>query len=107
MRLLGRVQQVSHDGNLVVKASFAPETDGMVVDSRKQRIGRIAKVFGPTRTPYVTIKPESGLRALAMIGQELYVPPEGDDGKDKRRDGRDRKMSRVQQFSPGKRSRAR
>lgn len=107
MKLLGRIQHVSRDGNIVVRSGFAPGTNEIVTDGRGRKIGKIVRIFGPTRFPYIAIKPESGLRALAMVGQELYVPAEGDNGQNERRDGRDRKMSRVQQLASGKRSRPR
>lgn len=93
MRLLGRVKDVTHEGRLLVRADFAPAEAAAVVDSRKRKIGKVIKVFGPTRTPYVAIKAEAGLRALAMTGQELYVPSEGENAENKRRDGAGRKMS--------------
>jgi len=94
--MLGRVRNISHEGNLLVKANFAPVENAIIVDGRRHKIGKVIKVFGPTRAPYITIKPESGLRALAMIGQELYIPPEGKYAKNERRDGADRKMPGVQ-----------
>lgn len=95
MKLLGRIQHVSRDGNIVVRSGFAPGSNAIVTDGRGRKIGKVARIFGPTHSPYIAIKPESGLRALAMVGQELYVPAEGDNGQEKRRNGRDRKMPRV------------
>jgi len=96
LRLLGRVKNVSHEGKLIVKADFAPAENALVVDGRKRKIGKVIKIFGPVRAPYVAIRPMRGQRALTIIGQELYIPPEGEHGKAKRRDGADRKMSRMQ-----------
>ncbi len=86
MRLLGVVQDISHDGKLIVKARFAPNTREVVRDNLKTEVGRVAKVFGPVRAPYVAIEPKKELRSLAVLGKEVYVQTknEGDYGKGKR-----------------------
>ena len=73
MRLLGVVQDLSHDGKLIVKARFAPRTRETVRDNVKAEIGRVAKVFGPVRAPYVAIEPRKELKTLAVLGKEVYV----------------------------------
>ncbi|HJX04721.1 MAG TPA: hypothetical protein VJ489_02775 [Thermoplasmata archaeon] len=73
LRLLGVVQDISHDGKLVVKARFAPKMREIVKDNLKTEIGRVVKVFGPVRSPYVTIEPRRELKTLAVLGREVYV----------------------------------
>ena len=85
MRLLGVVQDISHDGKLIVKARFAPRIKEIVRDNLKGEIGRVSKVFGPVRSPYVAIEPRNEQRTLAVLGKEVYVQEEGDHGKGKRR----------------------
>ena len=85
MRLLGVVQDISHDGKLIVKARFAPNAREVVRDNVKSEVGRVAKVFGPVRSPYVAIEPRNGLQTLAVLGKEVYVLEERDHGKGKRR----------------------
>jgi rRNA processing protein Gar1 len=84
LRLLGVVQDISHDGKLIVKARFAPNNGEMIRDNVKAEIGRVVKVFGPVRSPYVAIEPRNGLRSLAVLGKEVYVQEERDYGKGKR-----------------------
>lgn len=86
MRLLGVIQDISHDGKLIVKARFAPNPREIVRDNLKAEIGRVVKVFGPVRSPYVAIEPRRELKTLAVLGKEVYVQQERDDGKGKRRD---------------------
>ncbi len=86
LKLLGVVQDVSHDGRLIVKARFAPRAGAVVRDNLKVKIGRVARVFGPARSPYVAIRPEKDVGTLAVLGKEVYVLEEGDHGKGKRRD---------------------
>ncbi len=87
MRLLGVVQDISHDGKLIVKARFAPSPRELVRDNLKTEVGRVSKVFGPVRAPYVAIDPRKELKTLAVLGKEVYVQTktEGDIGKSKRR----------------------
>jgi rRNA processing protein Gar1 len=84
LRLLGVVQDISHDGRLIVKARFPPMNKEVVRDNVKNEIGRVAKVFGPVRSPYVAIEPRTGLRTLAVLGKEVYVQEEREYGKGKR-----------------------
>ena len=86
VQLLGVVQDISHDGKLIVKARFAPNPKATVRDNLKGEVGRVSKVFGPTRAPYVAITPRNGLKTLAVLGKEVYVHQERDNGKGKRRD---------------------
>jgi len=84
LRLLGVVQDISHEGKLVVKARFAPKMREIVRDNLRTEIGRVSKVFGPTRSPYVAIEPRKELRTLAVLGKEVYVQEEREHGKGKR-----------------------
>ncbi len=84
MRLLGVVQDISHDGRLIVKARFPPMNKEVVRDNVKNEVGRVAKVFGPVRSPYVAIEPRAGLKTLAVLGKEVYVQEEREYGKGKR-----------------------
>ncbi len=86
MRLLGVVQDISHDGKLIVKARFAPEARQIVRDNLKAEVGRVSKVFGPVRSPYVAIDPRKDLKTLAALGKEVYVQQEREHGKGKRGD---------------------
>lgn len=85
MRLLGVVQDISHDGKLIVKARFAPRIKEVVRDNLKSEVGRVSKVFGPVRAPYVAIEPRKELKTLAVLGKEVYVQQERENGKGKRR----------------------
>jgi len=84
LRLLGVVQDISHDGKLIVKARFAPNIREQVKDNLRGEVGRVVKVFGPVTSPYVAIEPKKELRTLAVLGKEVYVPQEREHGKGKR-----------------------
>jgi len=85
VRLLGVVQDISHDGRLIVKARFAPDLKEIVRDNLNSEIGKVAKIFGPVRSPYVAIIPRNEHRTLAVLGKEVYVQGEKEHGKGKRR----------------------
>jgi rRNA processing protein Gar1 len=78
------VQDISHDGRLIVKARFAPNLRELVRDNLKGEVGRVVRVFGPVRSPYVSVEPKKELRTLAVLGKEVYVPQEREYGKGKR-----------------------
>jgi RNA-binding protein len=86
LRLLGVVQDISHDGKLIVKARFAPNLREFVKDNLKGEVGRVSKIFGPVRSPYVAIEPRKELKTLAVLGKEVYIQQERENGKGKRRD---------------------
>ena len=73
LRLLGVVQDISHDGKLIVKARFAPNLREIVRDNLRGEVGKVTKVFGPVRSPYVAIDPRKELKTLAVLGKEVYV----------------------------------
>ena len=84
LKLLGVVQDISHDGKLIVKARFAPKNGAVVRDNLKGDMGKVTRVFGPVRSPYVAIQPVRNMRTIAVLGKEVYVLEEGDNAKGKR-----------------------
>ncbi|MFQ5907324.1 MAG: H/ACA ribonucleoprotein complex subunit GAR1 [Thermoplasmata archaeon] len=72
MRKLGAIKDFSYRGDLLVKAGFAPPPDAAVFDARKRTLGRVLRVFGPVRAPYVTVKPAREPK-LPLLGSEVYV----------------------------------
>ncbi len=72
MRKLGIVKDFSYRGDLVVKATFAPTPGAGVLDHRKRNLGRVVRVFGPVRAPYVTLKPATQPK-LSLLGSGVYV----------------------------------
>lgn len=89
LRVLGVVQEVAHDGKLIVRGSEAPRGRAEVLDNRKRRLGRVIRVFGPVDSPYISVEPRGDLSLMGMIGKQVYF--EGGDeygkGKGKHRRG--------------------
>ena len=88
MRLLGEVQEVSFDGKLIVRGSFAPRPRDAVMDNRRRPIGRVARVFGPVAAPYVSVEVTGDKSLLSAMGTQVYVEGVDDLGKGDKRRGR-------------------
>ena len=71
---LGHVKGLGYDGKLIVKGKFAPRISLKVIDNSKRVVGTVARVFGPVKSPYISIKPLKNQKpSLEMVGKELYV----------------------------------
>lgn len=61
---------------LVVRASQAPKTGQMALDSSGKQIGRVLDVFGPVKSPYVIIKPVSEFSRTSLsklVGSDILM----------------------------------
>ena len=72
MKKLGIIKDFSYRGDLLVKATFAPNTGAGVLDRRHRTLGKVVRVFGPVRSPYVTVKPSKQPK-LSLLGSGVYV----------------------------------
>jgi len=75
MEALGTVQDISHTGMLVVRGSFAPRPGSKVLDHAKREVGRVRRVFGPVKAPYVSVKPSKvkGDALLKLLDKRVYA----------------------------------
>ncbi len=76
MKRLGTVLHVSSHGYVVVKAELFPATNSTVITKRMKKIGTVYDVFGPVKSPYVSVKPfksisKPGLNELR--GEKVYI----------------------------------
>ena len=86
MRRLGVVENIAHDGTLLIRSEFAPSRGADVLDKRNRALGRVVKVFGPVREPFTAVRP-TGAVSLSLIGADVYLP-EGDHADEEDRRGR-------------------
>jgi len=86
MRRLGVVENIAHDGTVLIRSEFAPSRGADVRDRRNRPLGRVVKVFGPVREPISAVRP-TGAASLSLIGAEVFVP-EGDHADKENRRGR-------------------
>ncbi len=92
MDVLGKVEEITCDGRFIVRCTNTPEL-GDIVFRKETKFGTIGRIFGPVDEPYVSINPMKG--ASANKGETLLFNRRKHDGKDKRRNRRNRGLSRV------------
>jgi len=65
---------LGYDGNILVRGDFAPKYDAKVMDKSSRVVGRVARIFGPVSSPYISIRPSKDNRpSLDIIGKDVYV----------------------------------
>lgn len=72
MRRLGVIENIAHDGTVLVHAEFAPSRGADVRDKRNRPVGRVVKVFGPVQEPFAAVRP-LGPASLSLIGADVFV----------------------------------
>ncbi|MDD1753687.1 MAG: Gar1/Naf1 family protein [Methanotrichaceae archaeon] len=79
MRRLGTALHIVQQ-RIIVRAEPVEESESqllkvnsLVVDQKRMRIGKVFDVFGPVRHPYVIVKLNKGIEAMAQVGKKLYV----------------------------------
>ncbi|WP_458403409.1 Gar1/Naf1 family protein [Methanobrevibacter sp.] len=56
MKFLGNSLHVANSGKLIVRSDKTPSPGAVVYDSKKNKIGKVGYVFGPTKRPYISIR---------------------------------------------------
>ncbi len=70
---LGVVENIAHDGSILVRSEFAPARGVDVLDHRHRLLGRVVRVFGPVKEPFISVRPAAPA-ALSLIGADVFVP---------------------------------
>ncbi len=72
MKKLGVIHNLSYRGDLIVRASQAPGVGQEVLNKRGLPLGKVKRVFGPVKAPYVSVEPfeEPG---LALVRSQVFV----------------------------------
>ncbi len=73
MKKLGTVKNVIHDGTILLKALEISRPGTPVFDSRGGEIGKVARVFGPVSSPYISVRPKGHIDAFSMLNSTLYA----------------------------------
>ncbi len=81
MKKLGTVRNVIHDGTILLGMDTgpAPETPAQgttVFDQRGVEVGRVARVFGPVGSPYISVRKKPDVDPIGLLGTSLYLDPE-------------------------------
>ena len=56
MKFLGNSLHVANSGKLIARSDKTPSPGAIVFDSKKNKIGKVSYVFGPTKKPYISIR---------------------------------------------------
>jgi rRNA processing protein Gar1 len=72
VRGLGKVSTIAYNGNLIIRADFAPRVSSKVLNAKNEVLGHVARIFGPIDKPYVSVKP-SKKPGLNMMNEEVYI----------------------------------
>jgi rRNA processing protein Gar1 len=74
MKYIGKIENISHNGNILVRGEFAPKI-GSEVFAGKRHLGKIVNIFGPVSKPYIAIKPQRGKGStlLELIGKDTFL----------------------------------
>ena len=56
MKFLGNSLHIANSGKLIARSTKTPSPGGIVFDSKKNKIGKVSYVFGPTKKPYISIR---------------------------------------------------
>ena len=72
MDVLGIVENVSHEGLIIIRGDAVPDHGNIVYDAGKKRIGRVKRVFGPVERPYISVIPSDGSVLKDISGKKVY-----------------------------------
>ena len=75
MKKLGKVSHISNKGKIIVRSDNTPGFGLPVFGKDKKRIGIVQDVFGPTKTPYITVKvhAKNTSNLENRVGETLFV----------------------------------
>jgi rRNA processing protein Gar1 len=75
LQIRGKALHTTSRG-LVVRVDQAPNMGQTALDSAGEYLGRVLDVFGPVKSPYAVIKPDSGLskaNLAKLVGSDIYM----------------------------------
>ena len=74
MERLGKVLHIASSKNIILKAENSAQIGDRVVDESLKPVGRIFDIFGPTSSPYVSVKADTE-NPHSFIDRTLYIKP--------------------------------
>ncbi|MDR0198232.1 MAG: Gar1/Naf1 family protein [Methanomassiliicoccaceae archaeon] len=87
MDVLGVVEEVTHEGVIIVRGDTTPEHGDPVYDAKQKRIGSVRRIFGPVSGPYISVTPVDRSVLMNITGKKVYTEKGAQHGKNKRRNG--------------------
>jgi rRNA processing protein Gar1 len=84
LQRIGRVLHISSNRNIILKAENLPRISDEVVDEKLKPVGTVFDIFGPTSSPYISVK--SGMHdPHSLVNRILYTVPSRKSKRVKRR----------------------
>ncbi|MDO5850059.1 MAG: Gar1/Naf1 family protein [Methanobacteriaceae archaeon] len=82
MKVLGNILHLANSGKLIVKTTKTPPAGAFVFTNDKNKIGRVGRIFGPVKTPYVSINLYRSVNKRDLenrCGEKLFVSTKKED----------------------------
>ncbi len=76
MKVLGNTSHIANSGKLIVISDKTPPAGALVFDKNKNKIGKIVDIFGPVKTPFISIRifKSANIKNLENnFGEEVYI----------------------------------
>ena len=76
MKVLGNSLHIANSGKLIARGKQTPIAGALVFNSKKNKIGKVNTVFGPTKSPYISINLFRSTNRNQIInndGEKLFV----------------------------------
>ncbi len=70
-RPIGTAIHIAKSGRLVIKAKGDIRGGELIFDERGKKVGKVLEVFGPTRSPYLSVIPADE-DSKRVIGRLVY-----------------------------------
>lgn len=87
MEFLGKVEEITCDGRLIVQCKSLPDLGDLIFDQRQNKVGTVGKIFGPVSEPYVSITVPKERDPVGR-NTELFFKGRNQNGKGKGRNRR-------------------
>ena len=77
MKKLGTISHISNKDKMIVRSHKTPGFGISVFSHDKKRLGIVHDIFGPTKKPYISVKPnaKNSKNLENRVGETLYIPP--------------------------------
>ncbi|WP_067092487.1 Gar1/Naf1 family protein [Methanobrevibacter curvatus] len=74
MNYLGTVLHISNSGKLIARSNTTPPSGAFIYNNDKNKVGKIANVFGPTKKPFIAINLFKSVDKNSFLSaDDLYV----------------------------------
>ena len=94
MKVLGNISHLANSGKLIAKSTQTPPAGAFVYTNDKQKIGKVYNIFGPVKTPYISINLYRSVNKRDLEsrhGEKLFVSTKREMEKENKKKKRNKK----------------